>query len=139
MYTVTKMVTQQKIIARFKDSSVKKGTAQNFSPNNVSFHLLTSDGQTLVVKIEELKAVFFVKDYLGDKLRKDINRISRDNFKAGTGRMIRVTFSDDEIIVGYSTGSFPKRQGFFIISADKGGNNERIFVITKKKKKIELL
>ena len=53
--------------------------------------------------------------------------------------MIRVTFSDDEIIVGYSTGYSPNRQGFFMISADKGGNNERIFVITSATKKVELL
>ena len=134
-----KMVTQQKIIGRFKDGSVKKGTVQNFSPNNVSFYLLTSDGQTLVVKMEELKAVFFVKDYLGNKLRKDINKISRSNIQAGAGRMIKVTFSDDEMIVGYSTGYSSNRQGFFMIPADKGGNNERIYVITSATKKIELI
>ena len=128
-----------KVIARFKDGSVKKGTTQNFSPNNVSFNLVTSNGQTLVVKMEELKAVFFVKDYLGNKLRKDVNIISHDNLKAGTGRMIKVTYSDDEMIVGFSTSYSPNRQGFIMIPADKGGNNERIFVITSAIKKVELL
>ncbi len=139
MNMVTTMETQQKIIVRFKDSSMKKGTAQNFSPNNVWFHLLTSDGQTLVVKMEELKAVFFVKDYLGNKLHKDINKISRNNIQVGEGRMIKVTFSDDEIIVGYSTDYSPNRQGFFMIPADIKGNNERIYIITSATKKVEVI
>jgi hypothetical protein len=87
--------------------------------------------------MEELKAVFFVKDFLGNKLHKDINKISRSNIQAGAGRMIKVTFSDDEMIVGYSTGYSPNRQGFFIIPADKEGNNEKIYVITSAAKKIE--
>ena len=133
------MLTLLKVVVRFKDGSVKKGTAQNFSPENVSFHLLTSSGQTLSLRIEELKAVFFVKDYLGNKLRKDINKISRNNFQAGTGRMIRVIFSDDEMIIGYSTGYSPNRQGFFVIPADQKSNNERIFVITSATKRVELI
>ena len=132
-------MTLLKVAVHFKDGSIKKGTTQNFSANNVSFHLLTSDGQTLVVKMEELKAMFFVKDYLGNKLSKDVNKISRSNIQAGTGRMIRVTFSDDEMIVGYSAGYSPNRQGFFVIPADQEGNNERFFVITSATKKVEIL
>ena len=132
-------MTHLKVVVRFKDGSVKKGTAQNFSPENVSFHLLTSSGQAVLVIMEELKAVFFVKDYLGNKLRKDINQISRNNFQTGTGRMIRVIFSDDEMIVGYSTGYSPNRQGFFVKPADQEGNNERIFIITSATKRVELL
>jgi hypothetical protein len=103
------------------------------------FHLLISDGQTLPVKMEDLKAVFFVKDYLGNKIRKDINKISRNNMQADAGKMIKVTFSDDEIIVGYSKGYFPNQQGFFMIPADQGSNNERIFVITSATKNVELI
>ncbi len=132
-------MTFLKVIVRFKDGSVKKGTAQNFSPENVLFHLLTSSGQTLPVRMEELKAVFFVKDYLGNKLHKDINKISRNNFHEGKGRMVKIIFSDDEMIVGYSTGYSPNRQGFFMIPADQKGNNERIFVITSATKRVELL
>ena len=132
-------MTLLKVVVRFKDGSVKKGTAQNFSPENVSFHLLTSSGQTSVVKMEELKAVFFVKDYLGNKVRKDINKISRNNLQTGTGRMIRIIFSDDEMIIGYSTGYSPNRQGFFVIPADQEGNNERIFVITSATKRVEII
>ncbi len=132
-------MTLLKVVARFKDGSVKKGTAQNFSPENVFFHLLTSSGQTLLVRMVELKAVFFVKDFLGNKLHKDINKISRSNIQVGEGRMIKVTFSDDEIIIGYSTDYSPNRQGFFMIPADIKGNNEQIYVITSATKKVELL
>ena len=131
------MMKQVKVVVHYIDGTVKKGAAQNFSPNSAYFHLVTSNRQALVVKMEMLKAIFFVKDYLGNTLRKDINKISRGNIQAGAGRMIKVTFSDDEMIVGYSTGYSPNRQGFFIIPADKEGNNERIYVITSAAKKIE--
>ena len=86
-----------------------------------------------------MKAVFFIKYYLGNKLRKDINKISRNNFQTGKGRMIKTIFSDDEMIVGYSTGYSPNRQEFVVIPANQEGNNERIFVITSATKKVELL
>jgi hypothetical protein len=50
--------------------------------------------------LEDLKAVFFVKDFKGNK---DHKKTYRDEV-AGGGRKIKVTFQDGEEIVGYTFG-----------------------------------
>jgi hypothetical protein len=75
--------------------------------------------------MDELKAIFFVKDYTGDKARKD----NYSDEIAGAGRKIEVKFSDGEIMLGYCQGYSSMRQGFFIVPADKNSNNDRIYIV----------
>ena len=58
---------KSKIIVRLKDGRVVKGTTNDFFPNKPKFHLSTIDGYIEEFDIEELKAIFFVKTYEGDK------------------------------------------------------------------------
>ena len=60
------MVTN-KVVVRFKDNTILKGKTNNFFPNKTSFHLELADGEQMEVHVEELKALFFVKSYEGDK------------------------------------------------------------------------
>jgi hypothetical protein len=50
-----------------------------------------------------------------------------------------VNFSDGEIVIGYTLGYSPERQGFYMTPADLQGNNERIFVVKSATAKIEFL
>jgi len=115
-----------KVVLTFKDGKVLKGLTSNFFPNKASFHLSCEDGKTTEVHREDLKAIFFVKDYSGNKARND----KYEDHIPGAGRKIRVKFKDDEIITGFCHGYSSSRPGFFIMPADKNGNNERIFIVT---------
>jgi hypothetical protein len=111
------------IVVRFIDGSVKKGHTNDFVPNKTSFHLNNTAGKTEEIKIEYIKAIFFVKDLNGTQGH---NYNYKDNVPGG-GKKIQVEFNDGEIIVGYVLGYSPKRQGFFMTPADLGGNNLRIY------------
>lgn len=124
-----------KVVVRFKDGSIMKGKTSDFFPNKTSFHLETLNGETKTIDMEQLKALFLVKDFEG-------NQNHDEDYKdeiSGTGRKIMVTFSDGESIIGYTLGYSPDRQGFFMTPADVKSNNQRIFVVKSASEKIEFI
>lgn len=128
-------MTPNKVVARFKDGTMIKGTTADFFPNKNVFHLNVTNSETLTVNIDQLKAIFFVKDFKGDKDRKETYA---DNIPGG-GRKVQITFNDGETLIGFSQGYSPDRSGFFVIPADNKSNNERIFIITSATKKVTFL
>ena len=124
-----------KVVAKCKDNTMKKGTTRDFFPNKTHFHLEEMNGNILEISIEDLKAVFFVKDFEGNKA----HQYNYDDNIAGGGKKIKVRFFDGESVVGYTLGYSPNRQGFFMTPADLQGNNERIFVVKSATEKIEFL
>ena len=128
-------MTPNKVVARFKDGTMMKGTTADFFPNKNMFHLIVTNGETLTVNTDQLKAIFFVKDFEGDKERKEIYG---DNIPGG-GRKVQITFNDGETLTGFSQGYTPDRPGFFVVPADTKSNNERIFIITSATKKVTFL
>jgi hypothetical protein len=124
-----------KVVVKFKDDSMLKGKTSDFFPNKNHFHLEQANGEVAEINVENLKAVFFVKDFDGNKTHEDNYN---DNI-AGGGRKIKVDFSDGETVLGYTLGYSPDRQGFYMTPADLQGNNERIFVVKSATQKIEFL
>jgi hypothetical protein len=114
-----------KVIVRFKDGALIKGNTSDFFPSKTRFHINRLDGKIEEINLEDLKAVFFVKDFEGNK---DYPKKYEDTIH-GAGRKILVEFTDAESITGYALGYSPDRQGFFITPADLTSNNERIFVV----------
>ena len=124
-----------KVVARFKNGTVKKGTTSDFFPNKLMFHLNSTSGEILDINILEVKAVYFVKNIEGDKDRMDDYT---DDIPGG-GRKVQVKFSDGEMLIGYTQGYSPTRSGFFVIPADLQNNNDRIYVITSAIEKVTFL
>jgi hypothetical protein len=124
-----------KVILRFKDGMIMKGNTSDFFPNKVRFHFNRLDGKIEEVNIETLKAVFFVKNFEGNK---DYQEKYEDTIHAA-GRKIEVEFTDGETISGYALGYSPDRHGFFITPADLASNNERIFIVKSATKNIKFL
>ena len=56
-----------KVVLKYKNQTVLKGKTSDFFPNKTSFHLQETDGAIKEITIEDLKAVFFVKDFDKDK------------------------------------------------------------------------
>jgi len=124
-----------KVVVHFQNGTIMKGTTGDFFPNKTQFHLTDVEGKTEAIGLNQLKAIFFVKDLVGDKSRPD----HYDTATAGTGRKIHVEFFDNEVIIGHTLGYSPDRQGFFMIPADQRSNNGRIFVVRTAAKNIKFL
>ena len=124
-----------KVVVKFKDNSIVKGQTSNFLPNKTFFHLQRLEGGQIEIYLEDLKAIFFVKNYDGDK---NYKKTYNDKVPGG-GRRIQIKFLDGETIVGYTTGYSQDRPGFYIVPSDIKGNNERIFVVKTATEKVEML
>ena len=121
-----------KIVARFLDGKIVKGYTQNFFPNRPVFHVLPMDAASktdpVEIQVSELKAVFFVRDFVGNK-----GHDERKGLAPGEkvqGRLIEVIFRDGEVLVGSTTGYDPKRPGFFFFSIDPKSNNMKVYILS---------
>jgi len=132
---------QNKIVVRFQDGRILKGQTGDFLPTKPVFHLTLADAardaKPLEVQVAEVKAIFFVKDFAGNRERKKVQE-----FPAGkpvVGRKIRVVFQDGEMLVGTTQGYDATRPGFFVIPADPASNNDRCFVVTRATKQVTFI
>jgi hypothetical protein len=121
----------QKVVARFRDGKLIKGFTRNFFANKDLFHVSPPDnpyGEGKIIRMRELKAVFFVRDFNGKPEYRERKKYkSEDN---PFGRRVEITFSDGEVQVGATMGYSLDRMGFFITPADPGSNNRKIFAIS---------
>ena len=129
-----------KVVARYSDGRVIKGFTQDFFPNKDSFHLFQASrgsGEAIEVFVRELKAIFIVRDFKGNRLYEERKLYMKG--EKPSGRKVEVTFVDGEVLVGSTLGYDPKRQGFFIFPADPKSNNTRIFAVSSAVKQVRFL
>jgi hypothetical protein len=118
-----------KVVVRYKNGAVAKGTTTDFAPNRISFTLNheppAPDGPA-TINIDELKAIFFVHSLQGNReYREQKLRIPEGTI----GRRYLLTFTDGETMRGTALGVNLSRYGFLLFPSDPGGNNKRIFVM----------
>jgi len=130
-----------RVVARYADGRMLKGMTADFFPGKDVFHVSpagAADGTDPVeVRVPDLKAVFFVKDFLGDPSYEERREFSAQH--PALGRKIRVVFKDGEVLVGTTTGYQPSRPGFFVEPADPGSNNERCYVVAGATQEVSFL
>ena len=126
-----------RVVARFADGRTLKGTTQDFSPTKEAFHVITSEGGARPIKVvlADLKAVFFVKDLIGNALYNE----SKEFVQTVPGKRLQVTFADGEMIVGATQAFHPDRPGFFLVPADPRSNNDRVFVVMKAVRSVSVI
>jgi len=129
------------VVAHTKTGQLIKGITNNFLPNKESFHLLPAGSapgsKPMEVFLNQLKAVFFVKDLQGQRDHQEKNAF--DPYAFQQGKKIRVVFQDGEVLVGLTQGYQPGRPGFFMVPADPKSNNERCYIVTSSTKEVTLL
>jgi hypothetical protein len=130
-----------KVVARFVDGRVVKGTTVDFNPGKEVFHVIEADApigaQAMEIKTRQLKALFFVKDLVGNP-----NRAKGDDVAAplpALGRKVRVVFADGEVLEGTTAAYHPGRPGFFLEPMDPDANEQRLYVVTASANEITLL
>jgi hypothetical protein len=107
-------------------------------PGKPFMHLHTADSpEAVVIEIEELKAIFFVKDFAGNREYSE-SKVFPDQIPTSKGRKIVVVFTDNEVMTGYTFGYDPGRSGFFVVPTDEMSNNDRAFVIRSAVKEVGL-
>jgi hypothetical protein len=126
-----------RIVARFADGRMLKGTTQDFAPMKDTFHVIGSEGgaQPVKVNVSDLKAVFFVKSLVGNAAYHEVKEFGGP----AAGRKVQVTFKDGETLVGSTQAYRPDGPGFFMVPADPLSNNDRVYVVAEAVQEVSLL
>jgi len=127
---------EQKIVVSMRGGAVHKGVTHDFSPKQDAFHVLPAEGGGLPIRVDmnDMKAMFWVKDYLGN--REFVARRDFDTGRAAEGRRAILTFADGETIWGTVTDDDPSVPGFFFVPSDERDNNMKIFVVRNSLKEL---
>ena len=122
-----------KIVVKFKDGKIIKGRTTDFGPNKEIFHIHTLEeyGKDVIeIEVSSLKAVFFVKDFQGNKKYKKVRTFEGQPTGIPSQRRIIVIFKDGENFYGTTHSYDPERKGFFVYPIDPKDNNDRVFVVS---------
>jgi hypothetical protein len=121
--------TLENVVAHYVDGRVAKGQTGDFSSARPTFTLapLTGGdhGEPVVIRLQDLKAVFFVKDFVGDPDYSEWKHFEVPRL----GLQVAVKFTDGEVMIG---GQLPLTTdyGFLLFPADRSSNNDKVFVVS---------
>ena len=125
----------KKIVVKYSDGTIKKGYTTDFNPAEDFFHLYPVEGDSEIASeekfkiiVSDLKAIFFVKSFLGNKDYKKVRTF--EGFDPGplTERRIIIIFKDGENFYGTTYSYSPDKTGFFAFPIDPHDNNDRVFI-----------
>ena len=116
------------VVARYVDGRVLKGRTADFSSERPTFTLVplgdADTAEPIDVRLDDLKAVFFVKDFDGDSEYTEWKQFVEPRL----GVKVALKFTDGEVMVGARL-PLDTTNGFFLFPADHGSNNDKVFVI----------
>jgi hypothetical protein len=116
------------VVAHFLDGSLVKGVSLNIDPGKPTCHIRTPEKGMVEVRLADLKALFFVRSFDGDPVRRDESRLASDDPRRIGAHPVEVEFRDGERLVAL-TPHFPlTRNLFYALPADRTSNNERVLV-----------
>lgn len=127
----------QKAILRFLDGRILKGLIKDFTLADEHVFIEDESSETQKIKLRELKAIFFVKRFEGNREyreKKSFAGVRR------AGKRLFIRFKDGEQMTGFLEGDTPwdkgffldskKNSGFFLRPVDEDSNNIKVFVVT---------
>jgi len=124
---------KKKVVVKYKDGEIIKGWVEDFRPDRDFFILFPlieySEEERLEIKFSSLKAVFFIKEFTGNKDYKKVRTFDIDTKVIPSQRKLIAIFKDGENLYGTSHSRGRYKIGFFVYPIDPKDNNERIFVI----------
>ncbi|MEW6600977.1 MAG: hypothetical protein AB1499_08395 [Nitrospirota bacterium] len=124
-----------KLVVRFKDKTLIKGMAKDFSFYKSYFTMKLLDGEEVKVKVDMMKAAFIVKSFAGNQ---NYKYKYEDNIPYA-GPKVKVEFIDGEIMIGYNVYDIYGPYGFFMQPADLQGNNKCVFVVASSIRELTML
>ena len=134
---------KKKAIVRYQNGEIIKGWVEDFRPDRDSFILFPlieySEEERIEIEFSSLKAVFFVKDFIGDKDYKKVRTFNFDLKITPSQRKLIVNFKDGEHLYGTSHNYGRYEVGFFMYPTDPKDNSERIFVVNSAVESVRLM
>lgn len=134
---------KNKIVVKFQNGEIIKGWTGDFRSDRDFFHLYPlkeySDEEVLEIQLSSLKAVFFVKDFIGNKNYRKVRTFEAQPKVTPSQHKIIVTFKDGENVYGTSHSYGSNRKGFFVYPINPKDNNERIFVVQSAVETVRLM
>jgi len=138
---------EDKVVAHYKDGRILKGHTRDFSPEREAFTLqpYVAGADAIPVAIEDLKAVFHVKTFEGNRDHgrspEQVGEIPEPRFQEAKNksRKALLEFVDGERMWGYAAGLDRSLPGFFFFPTDPQSNNLRVYVVRTALKDLVLL
>jgi len=134
---------KKKAVVKYQNGEIVKGWVEDFKPDRESFILFPlieySEEERIEINFNSLKAVFFVKDFKGDKDYKKVRTFDIDSKITPSQRKLIVNFENGEHLYGTSHSYGKYKVGFFVYPIDHKDNSNRIFVIRKAIKSVRLM
>jgi hypothetical protein len=132
--------TRKKVVVRKLDKSVVRGYVDPrvyLSTDGVE--LLEYEGRLVSIPLDQIKGVFFVRDFEGN--RQHPERKVFHSRPRQSGLWVRMTFKDKEILEGLTPNNLLDFDpfGFYITPPDMYSNNIRIFVPRSSLAEMEVL
>lgn len=118
----------QMVVARFRDGRILKGTSADVDSTKPVFHLRQRDGETMRVRLEHLKALFFVRSLDGNPARHERRIPDPADTRARSSTVATAVFEDGEVVTGMMMRYPPTDAFFFMVPVDRDSNNVRILV-----------
>ncbi len=120
--------THKKVIVRKVDRDSMSGyvSPANFIHDG-RLELLNTSGKVVYIDIQDIKGVYFVRDFA------DSEGFSRKTFTSRPrteGLWVRIHFKDNEVLEGMMSNDLAQviPEGFLIIPPDTRSNTQRIFI-----------
>lgn len=117
-----------KVVARYLDGRLVKGVSFDVSTAKPSCHVTTPDQGVVKVNLADLKALFFVKDLVGNPAYDEVKAVEPGDPRTRGARKLEIRFRDGEVMVVLAAGYSDERPYFFVVPADPNANATRILV-----------
>jgi len=132
---------------KYKNGDIIKGWVEDFRPDRESFMfsfmffplIEYSEEERMEINFDSLKAVFFVKDFIGNKDYIKVRTFNVDLKITPSQRKLLINFLDGEHLYGTSHSYGRYEIGFFVYPIDPEDNSKRIFVVRKAIESIRLM
>jgi hypothetical protein len=121
--------TRKKVVVRRLDKGLLKGYVDPANYLNLaSVQVLGHEGRLTGVPLEELKGIFFVRDFEGNPQHLE-RKVFRSRPKL-SGLWVRLSFHDNEILEGIIPNNLLEldARGFLFTPLDVHSNNVKVFV-----------
>lgn len=134
------MGAEERVAARFNNGKVLKGYVKDFTADSEMVFLDEAEsGMNHIIPINELKALFFIRTFEGDREYREKKAFGVSPSK---GRKVFIKFKDKESLIGFIDGEVPFQKGFtltkpdgtedtgfFLTPSDIDSNNIKVFVV----------